>query len=221
MKYALRWIAHLFSGAMCLFMAQLAGAASLTEGVALVTAVEGKVRYPTSSGNETLGAFIKLKQGDMLSLEGGARVRIVYFASKRQESWAGTGKLEITPTDGKGQGLGEPEVKLLPELLVRQIARTPSVDDQGRVGMIRVRAIATPQAVAKLEKDYQQLRADSAHDDLNPEIFLLAGLLELRQLDQLEKTIGQLPAMHPGNLEAKVLASIYGKALKNLQESGK
>ncbi len=198
-------------------------AASGGNGAALVTAVEGKVSRLAPAGSEPVQAFVKLGEGDVIKLERGARIRLVYFASKRQESWSGQGQLAIGAGEGKGQGrgLGAPEVKTLPDMLVKQIARTPSLDNQGRVGMVRLRSIGTPDAVAKLENNYQQLRAESTADDLNPEMFLLAGLLELRQLDQLEKALAELQTSHPDNTEAKVLAALYQKSLKNLRESGK
>lgn len=215
---------NLFSILRLLAVLLLAGpavSAPADSGVALVTAVDGKVSRLASAGPEAVQPFIKLKPGELLALENGARIRIIYFASKRQESWSGTGKLEITATESKGQGLADPQVKVLPDVLVKQIARTPSLDNQGRVGMVRLRSIGTPDAVAKLETGYKQLRAEAATDDLNPEIYLLAGLLELRQLDQLEKTLAELQAAYPGSMETKVLVALYQKTLKNLRESGK
>lgn len=212
---------NLFSALPLLAVLLIAGPASADSAIALVTAVDGKVSRIAPAGPEAVQPFSKLKPGELLALEKGARIRIVFFSSKRQESWSGSGKLEITAAEGKGQGLAAAEVKTLPDVLVKQIARTPSLDNQGRVGMVRLRSLGTPDAVAKLENNYRQLRAETAADDLNPEIFLLAGLLELRQLDQLEKRLTELPALHPDNMEAKVLAALYQKTLNNLRESGK
>ncbi len=211
-------LAHLFAVLLAVNPALAAGGGN---GAALVTAVEGKVSRLAPTGREPVQPFVKLGEGDVIKLERGARIRLVYFASRRQESWSGSGQLAIGAGEGKGQGLGEPEVKALPDMLVKQIARTPSLDNRGRVGMVRLRSIGTPDAVAKLESNYRQLRAEAAADDLNPEMFLLAGLLELRQLDQLERTLAELQASHPGNTEAKVLVALYQKTLKNMRESGK
>lgn len=212
------FLARLFAVLLAVGPALAAGGGN---GAALVTAVEGKVSRLAPAGSEPVQAFVKLGEGDVVKLERGARIRLIYFASKRQESWSGKGQLAIGAGEGKGQGLGDPEVRTLPDMLVKQIARTPSLDNQGRVGMVRLRSIGTPDAVAKLENNYQQLRTESTADDLNPEMFLLAGLLELRQLDRLEKALAELEASHPDNTEAKVLVALYQKTLKNMRESGK
>lgn len=204
-----------------LLWAVLAQAAYPGGETALVTKLEGTVNRITAAGKQPVEAFVKLKEGDQLTLEGNARIQLVFFASKRQESWSGSGNLDITAQEGKGTGLSEPQVKTLPEVLVKQIAKTPSLDSQGRAGVVRLRAIATPDALAKLENNYKQLRQETAADDLNPELFLLAGLLEMRQIERVEQVLSDLQASHPGNMEAKVLVALYQKTLKNLRESGK
>jgi hypothetical protein len=213
-------VVRLFAASICL-VAGLVQAASSVEGVALVTAVEGKVSRITASGNEPVQSFVKLKQDERILLENGARIQIIFFASKRQESWHGAGQLEINLAEGKGRGLPEPQFKVLPDVLVKQISKTPTLDSQGRAGMVRLRSIPTPDALAKLDKDYRQLRQDAAGDDLNPELFLLAGLLEMRQVERIEQVLADVQVMHSGNMEAKVLVALYQKTLKNMRESGK
>lgn len=203
---------------LLLAAAPLAGAA---ENGALITSLEGKVGRIAIGSPEALQAFEKLKPGDVLTLEGNARIRLVFFASQRQESWQGSGRIEIGSDRATATGLAEPVVRILPEIMVRQIAKTPTADSQGRAGAVRLRSIPTPDAIAKLDINYKQLRADTAADDINPEIFLLSGLLELRQLDRIEEVLSSLKTSHPGNMEASVLTSLYRKTLKNLRDTGK
>lgn len=205
---------------LALLWATLAQAAYPGGDAALVTALDGTVNRLTAAGREPVQAFVKLKPGDKLALEGNARIQLVFFESKRQENWNGSGSLEIAAAEARGAGLPAPQVKTLPDILVRQIAKTPALDSQGRAGVVRLRAIPTPEALAKLDRDYQQLRQDAAGDDLNPELFLLVGLLEMRQLDRIEQVLDDLRAKHPDNMEAKVLVALYQKTLKNLRESG-
>lgn len=200
-------------------VAMTAGAAD-THGSVLVTAVKGQVFRLVPNAKEPVSAFIKLKTGDLLELIGDAQVQLVFFGSHRQELWSGNGKLEIEPQQGKGTGLPQPQVKTLPEMLVRQIAKTPSIDSQGRAGVVRLRSIPTPEALAKLDGDYRRLRMEAARDDLNPELFLLAGLLEMRELDRVEQTLKDMQAARPDNMEVKVLVSLYRKTLQNLREKG-
>lgn len=199
----------------------LPAAASSGNDVALVTALEGKVQRIVGKNRQPLQSFVKLKQGDFLSLEGDARIQIVFFTSRRQEAWQGSGRLEVAAVGGNGLGLADPQVKVLPEVLVRQIAKTPALDSQGRAGVVRLRAIATTEMLAKLENDYKRLRMEASRDDLNPEIFFLAGLLEMRHLDRLEGALTDLQMSYPGNVEAGLLVALYQKTLKNMRESGK
>ena len=204
----------LFVGALA-----VAPASYAANDVALVTALRGNVNRVAKEGPGALEAFVKLRQGDVLTLEKGSTVKLVYFSSARQESWTGEGRLEIAANESKGTGLADPEVKILPAILVKQIARTPSLDSQGRAGVMRLRAIATPDAIAKLDREYTQMRTTSELGDINPEIFLLSGLFEMRELDRVEALIGEMEVARKNELEARVLISLYRKALKNVRES--
>lgn len=206
--------------AKLILVAVLSGmsASHAANDVALVTAVQGKVSRTSSSGPSELEAFVKLKRGDLLQLEKGSTLRLVYFESGRQESWNGDGKLEIVATESKGIGLTNPEVKVLPTILVKQIAKTPSLDSQGRAGVMRLRSIPTTKAIAQLEQEYAQMRKISDPGDMNPEIFLLSGLFEMRALDRVEAVLGELQESRKNEMEARVLVSLYRKALKDVKE---
>lgn len=189
------------------------------EEVALVTAVTGSVSQLGASAPKALEPFARLKQGDVVRLDGRAGVRLIFFDSRRQESWQGDGRIEIGSNQGKGSGLPEPQVLLLPELMARQIAKTPSTDNPGRPGPARTRSIDKAEGgLAKLDSDYSRLRKDAAADDINPEIFLLAGLFEMREFDRLEQTLKDLRDSRPGNMEIAVLNSLYKRAITQKQQ---
>lgn len=200
---------------LAIFVAMASSLAHATNDVALITALHGKVARISIAGPGNLEAFVKLKEGDVLKLDKGSGIRLVYFESGRQESWTGEGKLEIAVTESKGSGLSAPEVKVLPAILVKQIAKTPALDSQGRAGVTRLRAIGSATTVAKLEADYERMRAESGGKDLNAEIYLLAGLFELRELDRVEAVINELQVSQKDNMEAMFLVSLYRKALKS------
>lgn len=182
--------------------------------VAMVTVVQGKIRHSAPGGEQLLQAFVKLKADDTLSLDNGARMEIIYFENGQQESWGGTGTLKITATEGRATGLPPPVVKKLPLIIVKQMARTPSLDSQGRAGVVRLRSIPTAAAIEKIDETYNKMRAETDKDDINPELYLLAGMFETRQLDRVERTLAALKEAHPDKTEVKVLASLYGRALK-------
>lgn len=189
------------------------------EDVALVTAVTGSVSQLVGSAPRTLEPFARLRQGDVLLLEGKAGLRLIFFDSRRQESWRGDGRVEIGSVEGKGSGLPEPQASLLPERVVRQIAKTPSPDSRQRPGSSRLRSIEiTEGGLAKLDSDYSRLRKEAAADDINPEIFLLSGLFEMREFGRLEQTLKDLSQSRPQSMEIAVLKSLYKKAIAQKQQ---
>ncbi|NJD35768.1 MAG: hypothetical protein FIA96_13205 [Betaproteobacteria bacterium] len=193
--------------------------AAAAEDLALVTAVTGSVSRLVGNAPRALEPFARLKQGELVLLEAQAGVRLIFFESRRQESWQGEGRIEIGRTQGKGIGLPEPQVSVLPELMARQIAKTPSLDNQVRAASGRLRSIEIVEGgLAKLDSDYSRLRKDAALDDINPEIFLLAGLFEMREFARLEQTLKDLSDSRPGNMEVSVLKALYKKAIAQKQQ---
>jgi hypothetical protein len=185
---------------------------------ALVTATKGKVARVMGSSVVAMEPFVALGEGEVLQLEQGDSVRLLYFASSRQEIWEGGGRLDIGTSESKARGLATPEVSVLPPVVVRQIAKTPSLDSQGRLRATRLRSVAPPDALSKLEAEYERLRIEGGEQDLNAEIFLLAGLFELRELDRVESMINDLAVRHKNNTDTKVLISLYRKALNSARQ---
>lgn len=185
---------------------------------ALVTSMRGSVERVTSHGKEPLQAFVKLKRGDLLTL-GNARLQLVYFESGRQEIWQGDGRLEILAGESKASGLPAAEVKTLPAVMVKQIARTPTLDSQGRAGAVRLRSIASPDAIERLEKTYRQMRLEAVRGDLSPELFLLSGLFEMRELERIEQVLRDMQLARPGDSEVDLVVGLYQKAIRNAREA--
>ena len=179
--------------------------------VALVTDVQGQAARLTPQGQQALPAFVKLQRGDKLALAKG-RLQIVYFANGRQEVWTGSGRLEILDDESRATGLPAAEVKTLPNVIVRQIARTPSLDSQGRAGTVRLRSIPPADATAQLENNYRELRAQTPADDLTPEIFLLAGLSVLSQSERIDAVIKELQRTRPNDARVADLVRLYQPA---------
>lgn len=201
---------------LCFSLVSLAGQAADS---ALITALKGKVQRNDGTASGAVEAFAKLRKGDVLTLAKGAQVQIVYFDNGRQEQWSGQGKVEVGDQESLTQGLGVPEVKQLPLVMVKQLARTPSLDSQGRAGALRLRSVPTPESIAKIEETYRKLRSESAPGDKNPELYLLSGMFEMRELARVEQILVNLKKTHPGDMEVKFLASLYGKAIKDVRQA--
>ncbi|MDK9702034.1 MAG: hypothetical protein OEL20_02770 [Sulfuritalea sp.] len=206
---------------LCIGLVLLACSQAWAAEVALVMSVQGRVMRNAEPAPVPVEAFVKLNQGDRLDLDGGSRLQVVYFESGRQETWSGPGRLEMAQREGKASGLSAPGVKSLPLVMSRQLARTPALDSQGRAGVTRLRAVPGRDAMIKLEDTYQELRSRAGRDDLGPEMYLLSGLFEMRELDRVERVLGDLQQDQPKNPEAALLIALYKKAVRNARESQK
>jgi hypothetical protein len=204
---------------LCVSLIFLGFGSAWAAEVALVMSVQGRVVRLAEAAPVPVEAFVKLKDGDRLSLEKDSRLQVVYFENGRRETWSGPGRLEMAVREGKPGGLPDPEVKLLPLVMARQLARTPTLDSQGRGGVTRLRSVPGQDAVSKLQSTYQDLRSRAEPDDLGPEMFLLSGLFELRELDEVEKLLGDLQQVQAKTPEAALLIALYRKAVKNARDS--
>ena len=204
---------------LCISLILLGASPAWAAEVALVMSAQGKVLRLAEAGPVPVEAFVKLKDGDRIGLERNSRLQVVYFENGRQETWAGPGRVDMTAREGKGSGLAAPEVKLLPLVMARQLARTPTLDSQGRGGVTRLRSVQTQDAMTRLEDTYHDLRSRAAHDDLGPETYLLSGLFEMRELERVERVLGDLQQDRPKHPEAALLITLYRKAVKNARES--
>jgi hypothetical protein len=204
---------------LCVSLIFLGFGSAWAAEVALVMSVQGRVVRLAEAAPVPVEAFVKLKDGDRLSLEKDSRLQVVYFENGRRETWSGPGRLEMAVREGKPGGLPDPEVKLLPLVMARQLARTPTLDSQGRGGVTRLRSVPGQDAVSKLQSTYQDLRSRAEPDDLGPEMFLLSGLFELRELDEVEKLLGDLQRVQAKTPEAALLIALYRKAVKNARDS--
>ena len=183
----LRWMI----GLLLLWWAQ-AGFA-LTVDVGMLTQMDGKVEIVEGkSGKRPATAFLKVALGDRLVLGKDARVQIVYFETSRQELWKGAGDVEIGNGEGRSSSL-QPEARKLPPLVARQLVKTPVSGRHGKSGMVTVRSLASD-TVESLEKQYAEFRSGVAEGDTTPEIFLLTGLLEMKEYERAQTVLVGLRA---------------------------
>lgn len=185
--------------------------------VGLVTAVAGKVRLQEEKAAASeLKAFVKLREGDRLTLDAASRLQLVFFDGGRQETWKGSGALEVGTTSSKVvKGNPQSEVRTLPPILVKQLIKTPSPDGNVKAGMIRMRSMPSGGTLESIEKNYAELRKQAEAADRNPELYLLAGYFELREFDRIETVLKQLGDKAPGDPEVKLLGALYQRAIND------
>jgi len=159
--------------------------------VGMLTQLSGEVTLSGKDGSRTAVAFLKFNSGDSLKLGKDGRVQLVYFGNGRQEIWKGEGQVDMGSLEGHSASL-TPAVTQLPPLVINQLAKTPAAGQQGTTGMIMVRSLGDPDALEHLEKQYAEMRGQVAADDTTPEVFLLSGLLDLKEYDRAKKVLSEL-----------------------------
>jgi len=176
---------RLMAIAMMLFVA-----GTVLADVGMLTQVSGDVSIASDGAPRAAVPFLKVNTGDKLTLGGSGRIQLVYFSNGRQEVWKGAGQIEVGSLES--HSALKPELAQLPPLVVNQLAKTPAAGQQGKTGMIRVRSLENPDAAAHLDKQYNDLRKNSAADDTTPEVFLLSGLLEIKEYDRAKSVLADL-----------------------------
>ncbi|MGQ9652500.1 MAG: hypothetical protein ACUVXD_00365 [Thermodesulfobacteriota bacterium] len=191
--------------------------------VGLVTQLSGDVTYWNEAYHKTpekAVAFMKIRKGDHFALPEGARLQVVYFASNRQESWAGPARLVIGQAESENLSRdAQPEVIVLPPGASQGVQRIPALLRRAglsRTGGLQVRGMTPPQAPGGLSPDeeaeiqnarrnYQDLRKQAKPDDLTPELYLLGILADYEQFEEMEKVLKDAQTRQPGNEVLKEL----------------
>ncbi len=192
----------------------LACGVAVANEVGLVTAVTGSVvlRGHNSAAGD-LKPFVKLRAGDRLTLRE-ARVQMVFFDGGLQETWQGAGEVEAGATSSRLlQGSLQGESRTLSPILVKQLSRTPDGSGGSKTGMIRLRSLAPSETLETLERNYGELRATAAADDLAPELYRLTGYLDLQEYARLEAALGALEANRPNDTSVSELVALYRKSV--------
>jgi hypothetical protein len=158
---------------------------------AMLTQVTGEVRVTGKDGARAAVPFLKVNEGDKLTLGGNARVQMVYLNTGRQEIWKGSGQVDVGSAEGRSSSL-KADASQLPALVLKQLAKTPAAGQQGKTGMVMVRSLDDLDAQDRLADEYKTFRATASADDATPEIFLLTGLLELGANDDARKVVEDL-----------------------------
>ncbi|MFZ4538728.1 hypothetical protein [Propionivibrio sp.] len=213
-----------FGRLFALFLLGFIAIASAQErsDVAMITGLQGTANLLTPQGIQALQPFSRLQQGDQLLVDNPALLKLIFFDGGRQEIWQGTGRIEIMESEGKGFGWSAPDVivKVLSVRMVKQIEKTPTTGALPRGGNTRLRSIGGESSIKRVEDSYRKMRMEAVQGDLNPELFLLSALFEMREIDRVEQVLSDLRATRPADQEARMVIALYQKAVRNFKEGG-
>ncbi|OOZ40460.1 hypothetical protein BOW53_07780 [Solemya pervernicosa gill symbiont] len=190
---------------------------------AFVTRSSGSVNFHTEgTAAAPLPPFAKIFSGTQVSIGADSKLQLVYLQNGRQEFWSGPASLEIgiDASSAKGE-TASPTIKMLPPYMVDVLTRSQDVisDIQSRQGMIRVRSLMTARKVRKAEANYTTMRAESADDDITPEIYLLTTYDELKVYKRMERPLQEILKRQPNNEAAQRLHDQFMAILEAEQEA--
>ena len=193
-----------------------AAAPALAQQGAIITVLQGRVTVEQQAPvPQPAVALARVRPGDKLRLESDAVLQLVYFQNARQESWRGAARLEVGEEESRAIGSSaQPTVKQLPQMLVRQLVKTPTAEGSGKVGAVRLRSVTPPDAAAKLDQNYNQLRQQAEASDRTPELYLLAGLFELKNFERIEASLKQWQQATPADPVLAAMAEHYRGAIR-------
>ncbi len=179
--------------------------------VGLVNLVSGNVGFaPAAGAGGTVKAFMKVREGDRFDLPAGTHLRVLYFASARQERWQGPASLRAGSSQSASVSGAPVQVTMLPASVPQRIARVPDLLQNAKLGGIQVRGAqparrATDETLREVRATYETLRKDMPGDDITPELFLYAALSDYQLYDDMGRAVAEMLRKQPGNEDVKTL----------------
>lgn len=184
--------------------------------VGIVNQLAGDVTYTTSSDNTArkIQPYARIRHGDKISVGSGGEIRISYFSASRQEAWKGAAAFVATSTGGELLKGNKPEVKALPAVVSQKLARVPELMNTSRIGGVVVRSLSVQQdraqryrEVADAMSAYETMRAQSAENDVTPELYLMSVLIDNEMYADLKSVVQEIQKRQPNNAEVRQFAN--------------
>lgn len=194
---------------MALFAAHTVAHAQADVG--LVNLVSGKVGFsPATGAGGTAKAFMKVREGDRFDLPAGAQLRVLYFASARQERWQGPASLRAGRSESAAVSGAPAQVSMLPASVPQRIARVPDLLQNAKLGGIQVRGAqparrASDETLREVRGTYELLRKEMPGDDITPELFFYAALSDYQLYEDMGHLVAEMLRKQPGNEDARTL----------------
>jgi len=168
------------------------GVAAAPVDAALAVSVNGDVQVRGANSEQGLAAtpFMKLREGDQVSVAQGGEIEIIYMASGRRETWAGPVSLAIHGAGTKAGDAAPARVSELGAQVGEGLQAVPVLLGQAertRAGQALIRGTAAEEAalsdeereeVARAKTLYKQLKKGAGKADILPEMYLAGVLLE-------------------------------------------
>lgn len=196
--------------------ALFAAASAFANDVGLINHLAGDVSYASGSTTAKAKPYMKVREGDRISVAAGAQLRVVYFQGGRQESYMGPASFTAGTQQSTVQSGAQPQVSTLPSGVPQKISQTPEliqIAKLGRSGGVAVRGAArdvrlTPQQQAEVRQarqTYEQLRQSAPADDITPELYLYSVLQDHLLYNDMKVVVSEMQRRQPANPDVAVM----------------
>ena len=206
--------------------AAAASALACAQGVdvGIVNLVAGDASFtPLAGPAGKVQAFMRVREGDRISVPDGGQVRLVFLESARQERWSGPAVFRATRTQGEPISGKPAEVQPLPAGVPQRISRIPELVQNAKLGGVQVRGLgARPQPSAASGQDplrearaaYEGMRSAMPADDITPELYLYAALEEFQRYADMQAVVAEMQKRQPDSADVRALAAYVDHRLK-------
>ncbi|MCP4023117.1 MAG: hypothetical protein GY729_14845 [Desulfobacteraceae bacterium] len=189
----------------------------------MITQISGSASYvdiKTSQG-APLKPFMKLYEGDKVTLEDKAQVQLILFANGSKSTWKGPVTFVVKKTKAVpvGNTAYKPTVSSMPDVVTKEVRRIAKIVDPSRMqkaGAQVVRGNETEstqeEPLPSVELDpseereinlarntYDSLIKESAKNDITPELFLFSVLADYDQFKEMGTLINTMRKKQPEN----------------------
>ena len=187
------------------------------DDVGLINNMSGDVSYTSAGSTAKVKPYMKIREGDRISVPSGAQVRIVYFQGGRQEAYSGPASFTAGKQESSVQSGAQPQVSRLPAGVPQKIAQTPelvAIAKLGRSGGVAVRGVGTekrltPQQQAEVRQarqTYDQLRQTSSAEDITAELYLYSVLQDHLLYNDMKPVVAEMQKRQPANPDVAAMA---------------
>ena len=186
-------------------------AAQAAGDVGIFDRLSGEVSVQSSSGGSFRAlAFMKVRDGDLVTVAAGGLAQIVYFDARKRELWQGPSSFRAGTAGGtrlSGQVAKVSEVKGVPNR--DSLAFAGNVQRLGSLTLRNLSLNPDDATIAKAHADYLIWTAAAAPDDLMPELSMLGLVRERRDPALYAPYLQALQRKQPDSPEVKALISQY------------
>jgi hypothetical protein len=193
--------------------------AAFAGDVGLINQLNGDVSYQADGATQSKAtAFMKVREGDRITVADGSVVRIIYFDGGRQETWKGPASFKAGVRQAEALS-GHADISQVPGGASPKLAQTTDVlqiAKLGRAGGVTVRGVkkdittlppAQQAEVAQAKKTYESWKASAPADDITPEMYYYLVLQDYMLYEEMRTVVKTMQQKQPHSQDVAELVA--------------